>query len=315
MVALLAGTQITTDNGLTTQYGIVLPPGAQVVAYVRSTGVQSQDTAFIATNLVPTLAQGLARARPGLGDFVICLPGHVENVIDGTTFSGSLQAGTKIIGVGRGTNTPTFTFLLAGAQWLVNKADVSIAGLRFSIGGINLATAAISVTASDFGFFSNDCEVNTGLGQFLNFITVSGAANRADISSNIIRGTQSGGTTSAIITISTTGQDCRVCDNEMNCAAVTATGMINVTTATKSLNILRNTLFNSSAASVACIGFSNVISTGNCANNTCTVLNTGAQVSGTTGIAIGAASLVGFFNNLIVNDPLKSGILQPVADT
>src|SRR3954471_7705856 len=114
------------DQGLRTQYGIILPPGARVAAYVRSIGVQSGDDAFLASNLVTTLAAGLARVRPNLGDYVVVLPGHVESVADATTFSGALVAGTKIIGVGKGSNAPTFNWTATAAQWLVNKADVTI---------------------------------------------------------------------------------------------------------------------------------------------------------------------------------------------
>ena len=81
------------------------------------------------------------------------------------------------------------------------------------------------------------------------------------------------------------------------------------------LKILNNVISNTTAVSVAGINLGNVAITGQCCYNTITVLNTGAQVSGTTGITIGAACVMGFFQNFVVNDPLKSGIIQPAADT
>jgi hypothetical protein len=66
--SLEQATQVLTDQGLRTQYGLNIPPGARIAAYVRSTGVQTDDSAFLATNIVTPLAQGLARVRAGFGD-------------------------------------------------------------------------------------------------------------------------------------------------------------------------------------------------------------------------------------------------------
>lgn len=314
MVALLVGTQVTTDNGLVTPYGIILPPGSQIAAYVRSTGAQSQDTAFIATNLVPTLAAGLARARPGLGDFVVVLPGHVENVADATTFSGSLQAGVKIVGVGRGGNTPTFTFTTTGSQWLVNKADVSITGLRFVLDAVNNVVAAINVTAADFGFYGNELTCASVSGGPIIVLTMAAGAARFDITGNVFRGNNSGAAATAVAVTGAVDAG-RIADNEMTSCWVSATGAINITAAATNLKILRNIIENTAAASVAAINFANVAVDGMCCDNRFFVKNTGAMVSGTNVIVLGAGCLVGFDQNFCSNDVLKSGILLPTADT
>lgn len=312
-ISLQDAQQVYSNAGLRTQYGLVLPPGARVAAFVRSTGLQSGDDSFLATNLVPTLAQGLARVRAGLGDFVVCLPGHVENVVDATTFSGSLLAGTKIIGVGRGSNTPTFTWTLGASQWLVNQADVLIAGLRlqFSVNlGANI-TLPLNVTAADFGFFANEVITSSPTASALTVMALAAGANRADVSGNVFRGT--GG----LVGIDITGAiaDANICDNVMIFPTTTTVGCIRVSAAATGLRVLRNTISNTTAASVAGINYASVASTGQCAYNTIDVLNTGASVSGTTGITIGAACLVRFFQNFICNDPLASGKLLPTVDT
>lgn len=307
--------EVVTNDGLRTPYGIVLPPGANVAAYVRSTGVQSTDSAFVATNLVSTLAQGLARARTGLGDFVICLPGHVETVVDGTTFSGALLAGTKILGVGRGSNTPTFNFTLPGSNWAVTKADVSISGVRIaqSAASAQNTTSGITVTGADFGFFSNELVPGSGSSSFTSSaIDLQAGADRADISGNIMRA-PNGGTNTIIV--SGAISDARIADNEILVPNSTTLGNIQVTAAAVRLKILRNVLANSTAVSVASINLANVAISGQCSYNTIGVLNTGAVTSGTTGITIGAAVTMGFFQNFVVNDVLKSGLLLPTADT
>lgn len=308
--------QVNSDQGIRTQYGITLPPGARVAAYVRSTGIQSGDDTFLAYNLVATVAAGLARVRSGMGDFVICLPGHTETVADGTTFSNALVAGAKIIGVGRGGNTPVINFTLAAGQWLINKADVFIGGLKFNCNSGTPATAPFSLTAADFGFSFNEVIVSGGGGGSgtSNFFTINAGADRFDISSNVFRGGALTATTLA--NISAAISDCRFCDNEAVHGAPSATGHVFVGAACPGMKILRNFLNNTTAASVAALSWSNVASTGQCAYNTMTVLSTGAVSAGVTGITVGGTNnLTGYFQNFCVNDPNKSGLLVPAVDT
>lgn len=312
--------QINGNAGLRTQYGIILPPGARVAAFVRSTGIQNGDDTFLAQNLVPTLAQGLARVRPNLGDFVVCLPGHNENVADATTISNAMVAGAKILGVGRGSNMPTLTWSAVGGQITIAVNDVSFSGMKLLTAGNGVTsgtntTLAFSITGNDVGFYG--CEIDNGNG-FANATTtfsVSGTASRFDCIGNLIRGTLANGTGTTIL-ISSTGADIRIEDNEILGGATSATGHINVTGATTKLRILRNTMNNFTATSVAAIAFSNVAVTGSCSYNNITVLSTGAVTPGTTGITVGGTNnLVGFFQNFVVNDPNKSGLLLPAVDT
>lgn len=313
-VSLQDAQAIFTDTGLRTQYGVILPPGSRVAAYVRSIGQQSGDDAFLTTNLVPTLAQGLARVRAGLGDAVVVLPGHTENVADATTISNALVAGAKIVGVGLGGNTPTFTFTATTSQIAVSVNDVLIVGCRFLLDGINAVANAFNITGADFNFLYNEVRNSQAAKACTVCMTLAAGADRANVTANVFRGLSTSTGTDGIL-VSGAINDARICDNEMVMATTTTNGLVRVTAAALGLKILRNTISNTIAASVAGINLGNVAITGQVANNTITVLNTGAQVSGTTGITIGAACVAGFFQNFVVNDPLKSGILQPAADT
>lgn len=312
---LLAATAVTSDQGIATPYGILLPPGAQVAAYVRSTGAQSQDSAFVTTNLVSTLAAGLARVRSGLGDFVVLLPGHAENVADATTISNAIQAGTKILGVGLGSNTPTFTFTATTSSIAVSVNDVSIIGCRFLLDGINAVANAFNITGADFNFVSNDVETSTTAKAATIVMTLGTGAHRANISGNVFRGLASVASTNGIL-VSGAITDAKIADNEMVFATTTTNGLINVTGVAVGLKILRNTLNNTVAASVAAINFANVAITGSTWGNMITVLSTGAVSAGVTGITVGGTNnLMGFFQNFTVNDANKSGLLTPAVDT
>ncbi len=306
--------QIFSNAGLRTQYGVILPPGARVAAYVRSTGLQSGDDSFLATNLVTTLAAGLARCRSGMGDFVVCLPGHVENVADATTFSNALVASVRIIGVGRGPSAPTFTWTATAGQWLINKNDVVIAGLRFANASVGGVASAIQIQATDFLFTSNEVELTPvgAAGTFVAFLNLVGAT-RATISGNLFR-TSASASTWAILCSGGVSTGVAITDNEM-IGAFEAAGAININNATTVLKVLRNYIENTAAASVVCITFGNFACDGMCYDNRLFTKNGGAMVSGTSVIAIGAAVLVGFGANLCSNDPRASGITLPTVDT
>lgn len=312
--ALALPQQINTDQAIQTQYGIILPPGAQVAAYVRSTGVQSQDTAFTATNLVATLAAGLARVRSGLGDYVVCLPGHAENIADATTISSAIQAGTRIIGVGSGTLKPTFTFTTTAASIAVSVNNVTIAGCLFLLDGINAVVNAFNITGSDFQFFGNEVEVSTAAKAAAICMTLGTGANRASISSNIWRGLIASPVTNGLL-VSGALSDVRIEDNEFWFPSGTANGNVNVTGVCTGLKIYRNFIGNSTAASVTAINFANVAIEGQMVENRLYCKNTGAIVSGTNVITFGAAVLMSFADNLVSNDPRTSGLLMPTVDT
>lgn len=307
--------QIYSNAGLRTQYGVVLPPGARVAAYVRSTGLQSGDDSFLATNLVSSIALGLARCRSGLGDFVVVLPGHVETVTDATTFSNALLPGTRIVGVGRGSNMPTVSFTTsATAQWLVNKADVLISGLRFTPGLVGL-NQIISVTGADCGFYNCDFVIGVfAVGSTTVYMGVAAGGDRCDISGNIFRGPASVSTGDGIL-ISGAVDGLRICDNEMIFNATSANGLIRFSAAATNFKILRNTMTNTAASSIACLVFGAVAASGHTAYNTIQVQSTGAIIQGTTGITTGATMTGGFYQNFVSNDPRVSGILSPTADT
>lgn len=312
---LLEATASYSNGAILSQYGILLPPGANVAAYVRSTGIQDTDSQFLSTNLVATLAAGLARCRSGMGDYVVCLPGHAENVTDATTFSAALLAGTRIVGVGSGTLRPTFTFTATTSRMTVNVANVTIVGCLFLLDGIDAVVNAINVTAADFTFAGNEVEVSTTAKAAAIVMTLGTGAHRANISNNVFRGLTAAPVTDGIL-VSGAITDARISDNEMVFAGTTTNGLIRVTGIALGLKILRNVMNNARAASVACINYANVAITGQCRDNTLTVLSTGAVSAGVTGITVGGtANLTGYFNNYTANDPNTSGLLTPAADT
>lgn len=151
------------NAGSRTEFGYTLPPGGRVAAYVRSTGVQSQDDEQTRRLLVTTLNSGLARCRSAKGDVVVVLPGHSESISSADAMS-SLVAGTRIIGTGAGTLRPTFTWTAAGATFLFDVANVSLSGciLKMADAANGGVTVAAPITVSAAGCSITNCQIFFG---------------------------------------------------------------------------------------------------------------------------------------------------------
>jgi hypothetical protein len=144
---------------------IVLPPGGEIRAYVRSTGPADGDPLDLQSKLVTTLNAGLARCRASRGDCVVVLPGHAENIATADAMS-SLVAGTRIIGCGYGSLRPTFTWTAAAATFLFDVANTSIENCRLFLAGPHAAgtalTVAAPITVSAAYCSILDCEIFAG---------------------------------------------------------------------------------------------------------------------------------------------------------
>lgn len=147
--------------GIRTQFGLLSPPGARVAAYVRSTGVQSQDDPEIANRLFTTLNAGLAECRSGKGDIVFVMPEHVES-INAADYMSSLVAGTRIQGLGYGTARPTFTWTVAGSTFLFDVANTVLDNCILNLEpGTGTVTVAAPITISAAGCQISNCRMRT----------------------------------------------------------------------------------------------------------------------------------------------------------
>jgi hypothetical protein len=163
-----------------------------VAAYVRSTGTQDGDDAFIDNNLVTTLDQALKRCRSGQGDIVYVLPGHVES-IDAADKMSSLVAGTQIIGLGSGNLRPTFTWTTATSSFLFDVANVTLANCRLIMASAANAgvevIAPITVSAAGCAIVGNDIRFGADANDIVtDAVTTTVAADDFDFSGNYCYG-------------------------------------------------------------------------------------------------------------------------------
>lgn len=305
--------------GNRTPWGMFLPPGGKVQAFVSSSTPTafSGDEQLLASGvpIYTTLAAALALCRPAKGDMVICLPGHTENVVDATMLN-ALVSGTRIIGIGSGALTPTFTWTAAAGQWVLNDNDVTVAGLRLNLGGFNGVTNAIAWTGADV--LLAECEIIMGTSAALKAvvgITVGVGGDRGRIAGCDFRGAVAAAVVNGIL-ISGIVDRFRITDCDMDFATTVGTvGNIAITAAITAFIakrcIIRNSLGTTSTATITAGAQA---STGMCTEVYSATTTTGAG-GATRGIIINAASFINCMECYHTGNTGTNGVLSPVVTT
>lgn len=305
---------VAQGYGFVTPFGITLPPGGRVAAFLRSTGAQDYDDPSLARNLVTTLASALLKVRAGLGDTIVVLPGHSESVADNTMLD-NLRAGTRIVGCGRGANMPVFRWTATGSQWILNDADVMISGLRLRMEGANGVVKAIAWSGADCALSGCDIEVASGAALKATIaIDIAAGGTRAEIFGNTFRGSDTHNVTDGVL-VSGAADQVKICDNVMVASATAGNGLIRVSGAATNILIARNIITNTHTASTACIAIADVASSGMVADNRGSNLNNGtANAQGVVFAGVGTTT-VKAAQNYFSDEPGKSGVLTPAVAT
>lgn len=298
----------TTGVGYNTKFGpVVMEPGSRVAAYVRSTGAVSDEDPVVATNLVTTLADGLARCRSGKNDVVFVLPGHTENVT--ATTLDNLVAGTRVIGCGRGSNRPNFRWTATTSSFVMDVADVVFMNCIFRAEGA-VVVKAFDVTGADNAILG--CDIDVGTTASTNLATIGieigATAHRFLLAGNYIHGI-AGATPTNVILIDGAADGVTIVDNKVMAAtSVVSVGLIHITAAATGLDVSRNYLQNRVASSETVMSVGAVAATGVVCDNY------GATEAGTPVSDIfefNAASLLRCFQNFGTDTKNTSGLLSP----
>lgn len=178
------------QGGVRLPFATVLPPGGNV-SYVRSSGAQTYDPPEVQSRLFTALNDALGQCRSGLGDTVVCLPGHAEN-IDAADDLSNLVAGTRIMGLGRGNARPTFTWTTATSTFLLDVANVTLENLILNMDpGTGSVNVAAPITVSAAGCTIAGCKIRMGTdanSKITIGITTTAAADDLEIIGNEIYG-------------------------------------------------------------------------------------------------------------------------------
>jgi hypothetical protein len=300
-----------TNIGQRTLYGTWLPPGARVAAYV---GPQSDSTDSYSTSslLVSTLNAGLARCRSGKGDVVVVLPGHAEDVSTADFFT-SLVAGTQIIGAAPFNSglMPAFNFTATASTFLLDVANVTISGLKFTVG---IDEVVNMVTVSGAGCTIANCVFQVGTASTMDSDTpviVATGATDCTIFGNRFIGTSTAVNTNIISVTGTAVNNLVISDNFIS-ASVSSNGLIDLSGTATNIQIANNMLHNFGptaptgirAADTALVG---VIHDNGFAFTTDITILTGAV--SLTGVATSSLRML---RNFGTDEDSVGGILTPV---
>ena len=122
-----------------------------------------------------TLNEALDNVTASQGDVIYLMPGHAET-IGGAAAIALDVVGIAIIGVGEGTDRPTFTFDDTASTITATAANVSVSGCHF-INDVDALVVGIPVTAAHVSFINCLFDDATAAKNTVTWFTLSAAAD------------------------------------------------------------------------------------------------------------------------------------------
>lgn len=178
-----------------------------------------------------TLDAAVGKCTANQGDVIVVMPGHAEDLEADSAVDIDV-AGVTVIGLGTGSDRPTFTFKTnVAADFKLAAANVTVRNCLF-VGGIDALTGPIEVSAADCALL--DIETRDSTGQATDFIVTTTAADRLLIDGWVHRGDSAAGAETALSIVGGDGITVRNfwVDGNFGTAAIE-----NVTTAATNLTI------------------------------------------------------------------------------
>ena len=140
-----------------------------------------------------TLDYAVGQCRANKGDIIFLKPGHSET-LSATSVAVDV-AGIAIVGLGQGSNRPTFNATATGSIFPVSAANVLVHNILFT-GGIDAVVSMISVSAADVVLSS--VEVRDVTGEIVVGILTTASADRLLVDGFVYDGAVGDGATAAI---------------------------------------------------------------------------------------------------------------------
>ena len=262
-----------------------------------------------------TVATALAQCVSNNGDIIVCKPQHAETISDATSFALNV-AGVALIGLGTGSNRPTFTFSTANTATIgVSVDNVTIQNCRFHANFLSIAAAFTLTTAKNLTIQNCSFVDTSSVLNFLNIVKSTGAANTVDglaFQQNFVKNL---GVTSNNTTILSANDIDKlwIMDNYIKFAVQNDVAIACIITAGVVTNALitGNQMYrpNTSTNGGSIINVGGTTSTGIVANNFVQTLDTSADIIFTTTTGLAA------FQNFVTGVVGASGFLIPTADS
>jgi len=225
---------------------------AAMLANYSDVGVGIQSRTFTDVNTA------LASCESGRGDVIFVLPGYTESIAAADSWS-NLAAKTDItiVGMGGGTNRPTFTWTTATSTVLFDTANFKLLNCNLYLAGAHAAGSALTVaapiTVSAAGCEISDCTIFFGFDadQLVTIgVTTTANADFFKFNRNYCYGATAAACTSFFYAV---GADyLQMYDNTIiGGTSATTVGVLRfITTASIGIDLRRNNFVNMRAASI-----------------------------------------------------------------
>ncbi len=124
-----------------------------------------------------TLEYALSKCKANTGDVIFIKPGHAESIASATALNFDV-AGVAIIGLGIGSNRPTFTFTTANTATIpVTAANMSIQNCLFVANFLSVASAFTVAAAPEFTIENCEFRDTSAILDFLTAVTTTVTVN------------------------------------------------------------------------------------------------------------------------------------------
>lgn len=286
------------------RFSDILTPGN---VYFVSSVTGSATGGYTADDPITTLAAAIALCTANQGDVIFVLPGHTETIATPGGIACN-KAGVRIIGLGVGTNRPTFSWSATDSTWTVTAANVHIENIRCTA-SIDEVVKLISVSAANCTLDKVDYFETTSC-QAIQFLLTTAAADGITVRScRHIQGTAAGSAQKWLELVGV--DDCEIVDNIFRLTLNNAAGSVTISGSTAIVRgiIARN--------SIVQLGGTSQLSAILLVDGSTAFVHDNRCACGSTALAgicnVGNAGYAA--ENYCLNTAAKSGIIDPVADT
>ena len=201
-----------------------------------------------------TLDYAVGQCRANKGDIIFVKPGHSETL---TSTSVAVDvAGIAIVGLGQGSNRPTFNANATASVFPISAANVLVHNLLFT-GGIDAVVSMITVSAADVKL--SEIEIRDVTGQIVAGVLTTASADRLKIYGFEYDGADAAGGAAAIAIVG--GDQIKIKDFKI--IGNFSVGGIDIrTTATTQISISDGEIWNQEGSIDCCIVDTVTASTG-----------------------------------------------------
>lgn len=282
--------------------------------YVDSSSSRAADNANSATGRDPstpfaTLDYAIGRCTANNADIIYLAPSHAENVAGASSITADV-AGISIIGLGNGSNRPTFSWSATDSTWVISAANVTIKNI-VCVPSVNECVKMFSVSAAGATFDGVDHVSAATAIETIQFLLTTSAANFLTIKN--CRHRQATAAASAQIWIQlVAGTNALIVDNlfDILANASASSYCINASTAATGVFIARNLICYRGASIVSVINLVTT-TTGFISDNRIGMTSTSGTIDN---IITGDTAFK--FNNLVMDVAgTASGLLAPAVGT